>query len=63
MANNYNGKYFIHRFFLKIFECEYLFYTALLISTDDFENLEFDEGLEQILEEICKSFHFLCHLV
>ncbi len=27
----------------------------LLISTDDFENLEFDEGLEQILEEICKS--------
>ncbi len=27
----------------------------LLLSPDAFENLEFDDGLEQILEEICKS--------
>ncbi len=46
-----------------IYECEYLFYTLLLISTDDFENIELDEGLEQILEEICKSLYFLCRLV
>jgi hypothetical protein len=31
---------------------------TLLLFPDTFENLQFDENLEQILEEICKSLHF-----
>ncbi len=64
MANNYNGKYFVHSFFFKYLNVNICFYTLLLLlSTDDFENIEFDEGLEEILEAICKPLYFLCRLV
>ncbi len=33
------------------------FYILLLLSTDVFENIEFDDDLEEILEAICKCFY------
>ncbi len=39
--------------FLQIF----VFYILLLLCTDVFENIEFDDDLEEILEAICKCFY------
>ncbi len=46
--------------FLQIFECEYLFFYILSLSTDVFENIDFDDDLEEILEAICKCLYFCC---
>ncbi len=43
--------------YIYISECEYLFF-YISLSTDVFENIEFDDDLEEILEAICKCLYF-----
>ncbi len=48
---------FEHFFFFKYLNVNICFYILLLLSTDVFENIEFDDDLEEILEAICKCFY------
>ncbi len=49
---------FVHSFFFKYLNVNICFYILLLLSTDVFENIEFDDDLEEILEAICKCLYF-----